>query len=127
MPIKTTLYWVFGILVMSAVLVSIAADFTEQQAFGASRLSGQEPVAVPQGPGADRFVVPEEAEGFFAEESEAMSFESEPNLDTWYENAGASDEPFDPSPEDHSYLINNARPTTRFDDHEESHEIIPVE
>ncbi|MBX7541342.1 hypothetical protein [Qipengyuania sphaerica] len=31
-------------------------------------------------------------------------------LDDWYADAGSSTEPFDPTPEDNSYLINTAEP-----------------
>ena len=33
------------------------------------------------------------------------------DLADWYADAGASNEPFDPTPEDNSWLINDAQPT----------------
>lgn len=37
--------------------------------------------------------------------------EEEPlSLDDWYADAGSSSEPFDPAPEDKSYLVNDAEP-----------------
>ncbi len=36
--------------------------------------------------------------------------EGAPDLDDWYAAAGSSDEPFDPAPEDKSYLINDTEP-----------------
>ena len=117
MPIKTTLYWATGILIVSGILVTFAADFTEQETAGATGMIGPESAAaVPIRPGEDRFVISDGPQGRIGEEPEAMAFEPEPDLDSWYAGAGASQEPFDPSPDDKSYLINSAEPTTDFKD-----------
>ena len=36
--------------------------------------------------------------------------EEAPELDDWYASAGSASEPFDPTPEDTSWLINDAEP-----------------
>ena len=41
----------------------------------------------------------------------AAASETDMSLDDWYADAGSQDEPFDPAPEDKSYLINDAAPT----------------
>ena len=54
------------------------------------------------------------------EEEALAALNDAPSLDEWYSSAGGTaDEPFDPSPEEDDFFVNDAEPTTEFDEADE--------
>lgn len=113
MPIRTTLIWVVGMLLGLGGLLLAAQSFLPQSsAVPETRPANAE--ADRSGPEGPPLMPRDLPDGTIArpdrDEPEAVSLENSPNLDSWYAESGTGGEPFDPAPEDNSYLINSAKP-----------------
>ena len=123
------MYWVIGILIVSGILVTFASDFSERQTVRSG--AGSESVqaaSIPLHPGEEGFLASQGADVFSDDDSESSYVEDSSDLDGWYAstNSGASAEPFDPSPEDKSYLINSTEPYEASDPFSRTERELPI-
>ena len=122
MKMRTTLSILAGLMLMSGgMLYAMSTLFSRDAQMRDASLDFAVEHQAQQGQSASSGRANAASNGEPQTEEEALAALNEaPSLDEWYSSAaGTVDEPFDPSPEEDDFFINDAEPSTELDEPDE--------